>query len=322
MRSIPGLIRPKAGGRPRRQRQETLVLLGLVALLAIIPAILSPAFRTSQNVSNILNQIAPIGFVALGQTLPILTKGIDLSVGPLVSLTTVLAATLMGFDTSSVLTGLLICLAVGLAVGLVNGFITAYLSVPPLIATLGTMSVVNGVALMVLPYPGGYVPRPFTQAMLGRIGDVVPYSFVYFAVAALLMTWVMSSTRFGRRVYAVGGHEERARVAGINVRAVLMGVYVLSSLFATLGGLALAARMYSGDPTAGNPFTMTSVAAVLIGGTTFEGGRGGIPGTVLGVFVIGLLPVSLNLLGVSPFIQDIVSGAIVVLAGLYSSLRK
>nr|MBO2470898.1 hypothetical protein [Bacillota bacterium] len=99
-------------------------------------------------------------------------------------------------------------------------------------------------------------------------------------------------------------------------------MYVLSSLFATLGGLALAARMYSGDPTAGNPFTMTSVAAVLIGGTTFEGGRGGIPGTVLGVFVIGLLSVSLNLLGVSPFIQDIVSGAIVVLAGLYSSLRK
>jgi len=98
-------------------------LLGLVALLAIIPAFLSPAFRTSQNVSNILNQIAPIGFVALGQTLPILTKGIDLSVGPLVSLTTVLAATLMGFDTSSVLTGLLICLAVGLAVGLVNGFL-------------------------------------------------------------------------------------------------------------------------------------------------------------------------------------------------------
>lgn len=99
-------------------------------------------------------------------------------------------------------------------------------------------------------------------------------------------------------------------------------MYVLSSLFATLGGLALAARMYSGDPTAGNPFTMTSVAAVLIGGTTFEGGRGGIPGTVLGVFVIGLLSVSLNLLGVSPFIQDIVSGAIVVLAVVSGVLRS
>lgn len=308
--------------RPRRQRRETLVLLGLVALMTIIPALLSPPFRTSQNVSNVLNQIAPIGLVALGQTLPILTTGIDLSVGPVVSLTTVLAATLMGFDTSSVLVGLLICLAVGLTVGLVNGLVIAYLSVPPLIATLGTMSVVSGLALIVLPYPGGYVPMPFTNVMLGKIGGVVPYSFVYFALLALLMAGLMKYTRFGRRVYAVGGHEERARVAGINVRAVIVGVYVLSSLFATLGGLTLAARMYSGDPVAGHPFTMTSVAAVLIGGTTFEGGRGGIPGTVLGVFVIGLLSVSLNLLGVSPFIQDIVSGVIVVLAGLYSSLRK
>lgn len=322
MKPNTGFLHPDDAGRPGRQRRESLVLLGLVVLMTLVPALLSPAFRTSQNVSNVLNQMAPIGFVALGQTLPILTRGIDLSVGPVVSLTTVLAATLMGFDTSSVLLGLLICLAVGVIVGLVNGLVITRLSVPPLIATLGSMSVVSGIALIILPYPGGYVPRPFTQAMLGRVGDVVPYSFVYYAIIAGFMVFLMAYTRFGRRVYAVGGHEERARVAGIRVRPVIVGVYVLSSVMATLGGLALAARMYSGDPLAGHPFTMSSVAAVLIGGTTFEGGRGGIPGTILGVFVIGLLSVSLNLFGVSPFVQDLVSGVIVVLAGVYSTLRK
>lgn len=322
MKTETGTLRPGDIPRAGRQWREFLILLGLVALMILIPAIFSPAFRTTQNLTNVLNQIVPMGFVALGQTLPILTRGIDLSVGPVVSLTTVLAATLMGFDTQSVLVGLLVCLAVGLAVGLVNSLIIARLSVPPLIATLGTMSVVSGIALTVLPYPGGYVPRPFTQAMLGRIGGIVPYSFIYFVIVAALMVFLMSYTRFGRRVYAVGGNEEKARVAGIRVGPIIVGVYVLSSLLATLGGLALAARMSSGDPLAGNPFTMTSVAAVLIGGTTFEGGKGGVAGTILGVLVIGLLSVSLNLFGVSPFIQDIVAGTIVVLAGIYSAWNK
>lgn len=303
-------------------QRDMLMLFGVVVLMTVIPALWSPAFRSPQNVTNVLSQVAPIGLVALGQTLPILTRGIDLAAGPLVSLTTVLAATMMGFDTVGVLRGLAVCLAAGLAVGLVNGLVITRLNVPPLIATLGSMSVISGVALIILPHPGGYVPRPFTQALLYRIGDVVPLSFVYFAVFAILMAFIMNYTRFGRWVYAVGGHEEHARVAGVPVRRVTVGIYLVSSLFATLGGLALAARMYSGDPVAGHPFTLTSVAAVLIGGTTFEGGRGGIPGTVMGVLIMGLLTVSLNIFGVSPFVQDVLSGVIVVLAVIYSSIRK
>lgn len=305
-----------------KSKRELIALYLVVAAMYLIPAMVSAPFRSAQNMTNILNQITAVGFVALGQTFPILTTGTDLSVGPVVSMTTALAATHMGFTLGTTLRGLALCLLAGLAVGVVNGWLITRLRVEPLIATLGSSGVVTGITLLIMPYPGGYVPPTFTSWWSSRIGDLIPLGFVYFLVATCLCHFILSFTRFGRRVYAVGGDEGKAAVAGIDVNKVKMGVYILSSLFATIGGLALAARMRSGDPLAGNPFTLSSIAAVIVGGTTFAGGVGGVIGTAAGVAILGLLSVILNIFGVSPFYQNVLFGLILVAAGIYSSFRS
>lgn len=301
-----------------RQNRD-LILLGLVVvLLLIVASIASPAFRTTRNLTNLLNQMVPLGLVALGQTLPILTTGLDLSVGAVMGVVTAIAATQM---TSSVGIGLGLGLLAGILVGVANGLAITRLKLEPLIVTLATSSVVAGVTLMILPYPGGYVPRPFVTVWTTPIGGVVPSGFIILLVGAAFLWFISSHTRFGRSVYAIGGDRRKAQIAGINVKRVLLYVYILSGFFAALAGFALAARMRSGDPLSGAPFTLDAVAAVVIGGTNFTGGRGNVIGTLLGVIVISVLRVTLNLLGISPFYQDVASGVIVIAAVLYASKR-
>jgi ribose transport system permease protein len=305
------------------QNREVVSLYIFVLLIIFIPALISPSFRSSQNITNVFNQIAPMGFIALGQTFAILTTGIDLSVGSVVSLTTALAATQMkmGDPVSIVITlGLIIASAV--IIGAFNGLIISKLKLEPLIATLATGSIVQGITLTILAHPGGYVPRGFTQLWLYEIGGVVPLTFVYFLAVLGICYFILNHTIFGRRVYAMGGDEDKTRIAGISVDKFKVGVYTTSSVLASLSGLALAVRMRSGDPLSGAPFTLLSVAAVLVGGTTFSGGRGGVIRTTAGVFILGLLSVILNIFGVSPFYQNILSGSIIIVAVLYSSLRK
>lgn len=294
-----------------------LTVLGMYA----IPALFSAPFRSVQNATNILNQAAPIGFVALGQTFPILIGGIDLSVGSVVSLTTALAAVYMA-TSGGIFTGVCLCLFAAAVVGLVNGLVINKLRVEPLIATLGTTGVVSGITLAIMPYPGGYVPSGFTNWWSYRVFGFFPLAFVYFLVGLLICHLILNFTRFGRRVYALGGDEHKASVAGIKVKRIKMGVYVLSSVFASIGGLALAARMRSGDPLAGNPFTLSSIAAVIVGGTSFTGGVGGVIGTAAGVAIMGLLSVILNIYGISPFFQNVLAGLIVVAAVVFNSIRS
>lgn len=305
-----------------RAGSETSALYTVLLAMIAVGALLSPSFRTLQNVTNVLNQMVAIGFVALGQTFPVLTTGIDLSVGSLVSMTTAIAATVMIAGGWSVPLGLLLCLAAGCLVGLANGILITAVGIPPLIATLGTMGLVKGLTLIILPYPGGYVPSQFTRIILTNVGGVVPLGFVYLVASTLLLALFLRNGRTGRRIYAVGGHEVKAQIAGINVNLIKIQTYLLSSGFATLGGLAIAARIRSGDPLVGDPITLNSIAAVLVGGTTFAGGRGGVIGTIAGVGILSVLRVMLNMFNVSPFYQDVLSGLIVVIAVLYSSLKR
>lgn len=305
-----------------RAGSETSALHMVLLAMIVVGALLSPSFRTLQNATNVLNQMVAIGFVALGQTFPVLTTGIDLSVGSVVSMTTAIAATVMIAGGWSVPLGLLLCLAAGCLVGLANGILITAVGISPLIATLGTMGLVKGLTLTILPYPGGYVPSQFTRIILTNVGGAVPLGFVYLVASTLLLALFLRNGRAGRRIYAVGGNEVKAQIAGINVNLVKIQTYLLSSVLATLGGLAIAARIRSGDPLVGDPLTLNSIAAVLVGGTTFVGGRGGVVGTIAGVGILSVLRVMLNMLNVSPFYQDILSGLIVVIAVLYSSLKR
>ncbi len=306
-------------GRWSANTREVVLLYLVVVLILVVPAIFSPAFRSGQNFTNIFNQLAPIGCVALGQTIVIVSQGIDLSVGGVMSLSTALAATYMVYGSpTSVLVAVGLILVAAAVVGLTNGVVIAKLGVDPLIATLATGSIVQGATLLVLPHPGGFVPRMFTDWWLYEIGGLVPASFLYFLASIGAGYFLLKHTRLGVRIYATGGNEDRARIAGIDVDTVKIKAYLLCSLFTSVSGMSLAVRMRSGDPLSGTPFTLLSIAAVVVGGTTFSGGRGGVLRTVAGVLILGVLSVILNIYGVSPYYQDVLTGVIIVIAVIYT----
>ncbi len=294
-----------------------------IAVIILISSIFSTHFRSQANLINILNQIPPLAFVAIGQTLVILTTGIDLSVGAIMSMSTIISASMMEYgDMLSVFYSVFLIIFISLFFGFINGLFIAKLKMEPLIVTLATSTILNGINLFILPYPGGYCPSNFTNLFSYKIFDIMPLSFLYFLVIFLVFYMLLHYTSFGRHIYAVGGNERKAGLAGIKTDKIKIGVYMLSSLCASLSGLVLAARMHSGDPTAGEDFTLMSIAAVLIGGTTFNGGEGGINQTLTGIIIMTLLTNILNLFGVSPFYQNILTGLIVLVAAIYSAFNQ
>lgn len=302
---------------------------GIISLYIVIimivfgASILLPSFRSQRNVTNLLNQMAPLGLVALGQTFAIITTGIDLSVGSVMSLSTVIAAILLeGGNPTSVFLTYVLVLLFATFMGMVNGFVISKFNVVPLIATLATSSIIDGINLSILPYPGGFCPPMFTNVWLIKIGGVIPLSVIYFFALTLVCFFTLNYTRFGRRVYTIGGDEEKAKIVGINIDNVKIKVYMVSSFLAGIAGLALAARLRSGDPLSGSSFTLSSVAAVLIGGTTFSGGKGGVFRTFAGIIILSLISNILNLSSVSPFYQNIMTGLIIIVAVINNSLRK
>ncbi len=290
-------------------------LVGAFLLFCVFLALAAPpqTFLTGRNLTFVLLQISVNVILAAGMTLVILSAGIDLSVGSVVALAGVVGADLVA---SGVPVPLAACAAVatGALVGLVNGASIVYLRVAPFIATLATMTAVRGLAYLYTDGVSvGNLPGSFTAWGVGRLGPVpVP---VLVAAAVVLMTWLLlTRTVFGRRVYAVGGNEEATRLSGVHVGRVKLGVYVLMGALAALGGLLLAARLGAGDPKAGQLFELTAIAAVVVGGTSLAGGRGGVWGTVLGALIIGVLSNGLVLLDVSAFYQMVVKGMVILAA--------
>jgi ribose/xylose/arabinose/galactoside ABC-type transport system permease subunit len=246
-------------------------------------------------------------------TMVILTEGIDLSVGSVVALAGVVGADLIASGVPLPV-AVLAAVAAGALVGLFNGASIVYLRVAPFIATLATMTAVRGLAYLYTDGVSvGNLPDTFTRWGNGRIGPLpIP---VLVAAVVVAGTWLLlSRTVFGRRVYAVGGNEEAARLSGVRVGRIKIGVYTLMGALAALGGVMLAARLGAGDPKAGQLFELTAIAAVVVGGTSLSGGRGTVIGTVLGALIIGVLDNGLVLLDVSAFYQMVVKGLVILAA--------
>jgi ribose transport system permease protein len=289
-----------------------------VAALVAYFALSADYFFDLTNFQNIGQQGAALAVVAFGQTFVILTAGLDLSVGAtigLVSVTTAWGGSHYG------LAGALCCgLGSAVVVGLVNGLIIVRLRVAPFIATLATTSVVAGAALMIsggIPLTG--VPTTLTNLSTTKIGPmpaVVAISLVFFVLAYVLLRW----TRLGHYFFAVGGNAEAARLAGIPNGTVLLGAYVLCSLFTGIGGVILTARVYSGQPNLGQSLTLEAIAAVVLGGVSLFGGRGSIIGVAFGVAFISILANGLNLMNVASYTQMLVIGAALVAAVAFDRL--
>ncbi len=303
-------------------------LLFLITLM-IGFAIAEPRFLSPFNLFNVMRQISITGLLAIGMTFVILTAGIDLSVGALLAFAGLVGAAVAkgGFEDrfavgASVDAGnpfwlaLLAALAIGLIGGAIQGLAITRLKVPPFVVTLGGLTAFRGAALL---FSGGGPISGFDPAyawwgQARLFGNLVPVPAIIFVLFALVAHFVLRYTQFGRHVYAVGGNAEAAEMTGVNVRRVTLLVYVISGFFAGLAAFVLSARLNSAEAVAGLGVELTVIASVVIGGTSLFGGVGTIFGTVVGAMLIGVLTNGLVLLNVSPFIQQIVIGVILVLA--------
>jgi ribose transport system ATP-binding protein len=311
----------RARGRSRLPRiapswRTPFVLLIGVLLAGLFASLQSQYFLTSDNLGNLAMAAAPLAIVAIGQTLVLLLGGIDLSIGATMSLTVTVASHVIGPAASplAVAGGVAICLLVGLAVGTLNGLLIRYLRLPDLVVTLSTLFIVNGLALIVRPYPQGQVNQGFAHFMTAQLGPV-PVIAVLTVLAFFVLEFVLRRTRAGISLYATGSSSEAAYIAGISVDRVRTTAYALSGLAASVGGLLLAARLGSGDPNAGATFTLASVTAVVVGGISVFGGRGTLLGALLGAIVVMGIQNVLNLLHVSAYYQYVWIGFL-TLAGV------
>ncbi|RFC67573.1 MULTISPECIES: ATP-binding cassette domain-containing protein [Mesorhizobium] len=298
-----------------------MLLLGLIAILSFATAQFSDFFLTSRNVSNIAAQVAPLALVALGQFCVIVLGGIDLSVGPVISLVTgIVSYIAVSEGGAGVVEASAIALAAGVLTGLVNALLIVKLRIPDLIATLATYSVVFGLALIVRPSPGGLVSDTFLNVFEFSFGSV-PAVAIVILVLYLAMELLLVRGRLGQRLYAVGSNAEASTVVGINIGVVRTAAYVFCGLCAAGAGLIVAARIGSGDPQAGATFTLSSVTAVVVGGVSVFGGRGTAIGVLLGAVAVGVMQNALNLMQVSAYYQYIWTGGLTLLAVAGFSLR-
>ncbi len=334
-------LEASAGSVRAKQQRTRLVrtagaLVALVVVVILVNAFSHGSFLTPGNLTNVLRQITYNAILAIGQTFVIITAGIDLSVGSLIELTGVVMAS---FANASHLDGPLLVgttLLVGLAVGCAAGFINAVpvvkLNLPPFITTLAMMLMARGLAFKLAHgRPVAVDSAAFNtigtgflfEGLLRPVGlPGVPVAVLWMALLVVVFAIVLTRTRFGRYVFAIGGNEEAARLAGINVGRVKTLVYVISGGCAAVAGLLLMARFQSGSPNTGIGSELQSIAAVVVGGTSLTGGRGSVVNTFFGALLIGVLNNVMNLLGIESYTQDIVLGAVILIAVIVDELRK
>jgi ribose transport system ATP-binding protein len=305
-----------------RQWASPLFVVLLILILGAITHSRSPYFLTSRNLSDLAIQVVPLALVAFGQMIVILLAGIDLSVGPMMSLATAIASHWIVSDaTGSIVLGTAACLAAGIGVGLANGLLIRYGRIPDLLATLATYSIVFGLALVVRPSPGGLVSLRFMDLLTKRIG-VVPIAAIITVALYVVGEIFLLRARGGATLYATGSNQEAAYIAGIPIARVRVIAYVFCGLMAAVAGLVIAARIGSGDPQAGTSFTLASITAVVVGGTSIFGGRGTLIGTLAGSILVLEMQNTLNQLHVSAYYQYIWTGALTLLAVAFYSLRE
>ncbi|WP_142826961.1 ABC transporter permease subunit [Planococcus soli] len=296
--------------------QKIAPFIGLILIIVII-TILNPGFLSVSNLMNVLRQVSINALIAFGMTFVILTGGIDLSVGATLALTGAVTAGMMASGIDPIF-AMLLGLLLGAILGAINGIIIAKGKVAPFIATLATMTIYRGLTLVYTDgRPISGLGDSLTFQMLGKgyfLG--IPIPVVTMIASFGILYFILKKTTFGRRVYAIGGNEEASILSGINADRIKIYVYSLLGLLAALASLILTSRLNSAQPTAGEMFELDAIAAVVLGGTSLTGGRGWIVGTLIGALIIGVLNNGLNLIGVPSFFQQVVKGAVILLAVL------
>jgi ribose transport system permease protein len=297
-----------------RQNQSLVVWLTLLAL-AIVATATSPVFLTQRNFLNIFRQASVLGIIAVGQTVVLLSSGADLSQSTMMTLSAVVAFQVLSGKDEMILPVILISVVMGAIVGLFNGIMVSKVKVPPFLMTLGTREIIYGLGLVFTHgAPQGFI-TPLFRKVLGRIDVFGVPGQVFIWLAMVAIGWfLLSKTTFGRRLYATGGNRRAAEQSGIKTDRVVITAYIISGILAAFAGLVLGARSGNADNSMGTGYELNAVAASVIGGTSFTGGRGGLIGTVGGVLLMTMIQNVLNIHGVNPDIYLIVMGLVIVAA--------
>lgn len=301
--------------------RKTGIFWALLILIIILSSV-SPVFFTTRNFINIFKQTAITSILAIGMTFVLLTGGIDLSVGSVTALAGVFAAYVGIADKGlPLVVCYIVAIATGVICGLINGIGVAYVGFPPFIMTLGMMGIARGAAQV---FTGGKPIFGVTDAFANIAGGLtfgIPNLVYYMAIIFVIGLVVLSKTLPGRRIYAIGGNYEAARLAGVNVKRYLAGVYVVCGALAGLCGILMASRITSGNPTAASSYEMDAISAAVIGGVSMTGGSGSLVGTIIGAFILIVIQNGFDILGISPFYKQIVQGAIILFA-VFIDLRS
>lgn len=314
-------MRSSALNRPAEAIRRFSVL-GILLLICVVFALGSGEFLTASNLLNVALQTSIIAIVAIGMSFVIFTAGIDLSVGSLMALSGALAAGIavrQGMDTYLSIS---IALGIGLFLGAVNGLMVVKGGIPPFVATLSMLAIARGLTLVYTEgRPIAGLDERFIYWGTGQVFSI-PLPVIIMSVIAVLAHIITRYTPFGLHVYSTGGNEETTRLAGISPDRINLAVYMISGFLAALGGVLLAARLWSAQPNAAAGWELDAIAAPVLGGTSLFGGVGSIGGTVIGAFIIGVLSNGLNLMGVPSYYQQVIKGLVFILAVTVDLINK
>ena len=299
--------------------QKVSILLILIAII-VIASLLTPKFLSVKNFMNIARQIAVVMIIAYAETTLIIAGMIDLSPGSVLALSGCIGVS-TAMATGSVVMGLLVSIGIGLVCGLVAGFTITRFNVPPFIVTLAIMNAARGLALVFMGGKPVYNIGNFTVWGQGQLGPI-PYSMIIMIVVGIFAWFMLSHTRFGRYIYAVGGNQDAAQASGINVKAVKIKAFLFAGACSGLAGALLMSRMAGALPDAGVSYEFDGITAAVVGGTSMTGGVGTIFGTVIGAIIVGIINNVLNLLGVQAYWQQIVKGVIIAVAVILDITTK
>ncbi|MCL2128106.1 MAG: ABC transporter permease [Treponema sp.] len=325
--SVPKSVTGKQNPLVQFLRENLGITVGLVILCLILVgydiAQGRTVFLTTNNIMNVLRQVATNLIIACGMTMVIILGGIDLSVGSVVGLSGCVTAMLIAYNDWPIAAAVCAGIFVGVISGAFNGFVISKTTIPPFIVTLAMMNIARGACYVYTnAQPIRIMSDSFNFIGSGYIADVIPVPVIYLVLVIFISSFIMNRTKLGRHIYAVGGNATAAIFSGIKNGRVLFFGYLFSGVMAAVSGVILASRMFSGQPTAGQGFELDAIAAVVLGGTSMAGGVGKIGGTVIGALIIGVLNNGLNLLNINSFWQLVVKGIVILIAVYADFLKK
>lgn len=313
------LVEAKTSSKIQFQRffgdnSMVITIWGVVLLMIVVASIVSPDFRSTGNMINLLKQAAIPGILAIAQTILILSGAIDLSMGAVVTFTSLVASGLMDSREELVLPVVLLGLLIGTGIGFIHGILTTKAGLEPFIVTLGTYSIILGVGYWYTTVPIGGIASSLSKTLYyGQFGSI-PNPIYYFVGIFILSYIMLNYTRFGRALYAIGGKPEVARKSGLNVDRIKLLRFTLAGFLVAIASVIATARMGIGDPLAGQGMELDSITATVIGGISLYGGRGSLIGTLAGILILGLINNIMVMLDVNMFYQQLIKGTIVLLA--------